>query len=210
MILLAGEQDFKLSLVMRVLYDSPHLYPALPVTVLSLVHSTVNQHSIILELRLADFFWLEDSLTVGRPLRKAGFRKHSWACGGAEQKQEPGSSPAGGQACGPSLPRPPSADPTTTLPRPFPLRLCSSLLCLLPSCPQPKPASFLSSSLAPGLPIPQSTCARWCTSMTACPSTSVRSPVSPWAPPSTAGSTTPAASASAPSVWTTAARPSSA
>lgn len=52
----------------------------------------------------------------------------------------------------------------------------------------------------------QKTCARWSTSTTAFPSGSANCTASRWEDPSTAGSTTPAASASAPNAWTTAAR----
>lgn len=52
----------------------------------------------------------------------------------------------------------------------------------------------------------QKTCARWSTLMTACPSGSANCTASRWEDPSTAGFTTPAASASAPNAWTMAAR----
>lgn len=56
----------------------------------------------------------------------------------------------------------------------------------------------------------QKTCAQWSTLTTACLSASVNYTVSQWEDPSTAGFTMLAASASDLSVWTTAARPSSA
>lgn len=56
----------------------------------------------------------------------------------------------------------------------------------------------------------QKTCAQWSTLTTACPSVSANYTVSQWEDPSTAGFTTPAASASDPSASTTAAKPSSA
>lgn len=56
----------------------------------------------------------------------------------------------------------------------------------------------------------QKTCARWSTLTTAYPSVSANCTASRWGDPSTAGFTTPAASASALSAWITAARLSSA
>lgn len=53
----------------------------------------------------------------------------------------------------------------------------------------------------------QKTCARWSTSMNACPSASANCTASQWEDPSTVGFTTPAANASDLNAWTMAARP---